>query len=210
MRRWALVVMVAAMLASCGGESDTTSSGQGSTSSILDGGGTEPSASSGSTATPATTRKKAATKVAYPGGGPPDPMFPLTDDAYGLLKNRQCTKLLQQADVWEANAGVKDQNQTAIDLYRGAAEACLGKWDAAAADLAKVKQEDASSCDRQAALRFLREMVAAHAADPSITPDTSGTATGCPDPSATTSPSSSSSSGPTGTSRPSTTSTGKP
>jgi len=149
-------------------------------------------ATTGSTGGGGTTGGKPPIKVNYPGGGPVDNMLPLNEDAYGLLEKRECARLRSRAEAWAKNESVRDNQGSAVDLYHGAAAACLSMWSTAKDDLARVKSSDVNSCDRRTALAFLQAMVAAHDSDPSVAPDISGTGSGCtdgePDPPDTTEP----------------------
>lgn len=175
-----ILAVVLGGVAACGGSGSKTTSS--STSSVV-APTTSPTAPGTSTST---TRKKTAIKVKYPSGGPADRMFPSNDDAFAVLTARNCSGLRTKADQWQANGDIRGTQKSAIALYRGAAEACLGQWTQAKADLAQVSQSDVNSCDRQIVLAFLRDMVAAHDSQPDLEPDTSGTGSSCPDPSATT------------------------
>ncbi|MDQ6798719.1 MAG: hypothetical protein M3011_12020 [Actinomycetota bacterium] len=141
-------------------------------------------ASSGDRVT-TTVAGKRKVKVAYPSGGPPDQMFPTNVDAFGLLKTKQCTELKDAAAGWaDPGAGgisVRDLQGSAIDLYAGAAAACLSDWPTAKAELAQVVPADLSACDRKIALAYLQAMIEAHDVDPGTTPDTTGPGATCPD-----------------------------
>ncbi len=84
-------------------------------------------------------------KVVYPGGGPAGNMLPLTEDAFSFLERRDCAGLRSAAERWQANESVRDQQGSALDLYHGAAAACLMLWSTAKADVAKVRASDVDS-----------------------------------------------------------------
>lgn len=175
----AYAVVFLALAAACGGGSSkltsatTTKDGSTVTKGTGDGGGTK------------------VVKVSFPGGGPVDNNFPEPKlDAYGLLKSRRCQDLRAVTEKWKAI----DKTDSAIDLYHGAAEACLGNWPQAKADLAKVNlakvtADPDTACERKLVFVFLQAMIQAHEANPGVTPDTSGSGSSCPDTTATTPPS---------------------
>lgn len=135
---------------------------------------------------------KQVVKVSFPGGGPVDNNFPQPKlDAFGLLKNRRCGDLRSVTEKWKAI----DRTDSAIDLYHGAAEACLGNWSQASADLARVNLAEVTAdpdtaCDRKLVFAFLQAMIQAHEANPGAAPDTGGSGSSCPDTTVTTPPSS--------------------
>ena len=196
--RWAArlvtaVVVSTSLAAACGGgssdETDTTT-GEGSTTTTAEGSTTttEPGGDGG----PGTTGGERVVRVDYPGGGPVDNMLPLNEDAYGYVERRDCATLKARAESWGANEDIREQQGSAIDLYHGAAAACLLMWSTAETELAKVKSSDVDSCNRRATLAFLRAMVDAHERDPDVVLDFRETGSSCPqdedDPPETTEP----------------------
>lgn len=126
-----------------------------------------------------------AVEVAYPGGGPVDRMLPGDEDAYGYLERRECQTLRRRARVWSTDPDIRARQGTSIEIYAGAAAACLMQWDEAQANLALVDPADVTKCVREVALAFLQAMVEAHRRQPGAPIDISTGGQGCPDPTST-------------------------
>lgn len=164
-----MVAVATALVAACAGgggkKVDVAASGATTTAVVPDPGGTDQTA-------PPTTKVKVR-QVRFPAGGIVDQVVPPGDDAYGILARRQCAELEKTANGWR-NQGVDPVN---INLYHGAAAACLFKFDVARADLARLPADLAANPDvctdktraRRIVFEFLKTMVALHDADPSLT-----------------------------------------
>ena len=123
----------------------------------------------------------------YPEGGPVDNVIPPNVDAYALLRQGKCSRLInyinnggpdEAAGPWEDSVDSLD----VVYLYRAAAEACLSLWESAERDFGLIGNPDFSgSCGgnvalaecqraRQAVHEWTSELLAAHEADPSFVP----------------------------------------
>jgi IPT/TIG domain len=107
--------------------------------------------------------------------GPADPGSPRPWQWYGQLYQQDCEGLL--TDINATGRG----SSTRI-LYGGVAEACLGQWEAAEQDWAALAGVDFTDCLERAAVRLLRDLIAAHRADPGrrITPGPRQKGMACP------------------------------
>jgi hypothetical protein len=124
-----------------------------------------------SVAQPATTAVRRPVRE-YPGGGPPDPVFPPGDRAYELLASGQCSTLLTKVQAWD-NRVVAQEGEDTVLVYRAAASACLLHWGDADRDMGALQQHNpdfGGSCPRQQVYRWVTALVAAHRQDPSFNP----------------------------------------
>lgn len=121
-------------------------------------------------------------------GGPTDEIFPGPpgDKPFELLSTQRCSELLEMTERWGPQ-GERDPGLEARLVYSGAAKACLFRWDAASADLNRLKQlqPNFSGCPaRRAALQWLEQLLDAHRRNPAFSPTfvkstTQGEQSGC-------------------------------
>lgn len=130
----------------------------------VDGGTTEPQASA----------SKSEETFALLAGGPTDEIFPGPpgDKPFELLSTQRCSELLEMTERWGPQ-GERDPGLEAKLVYGGAAKACLFRWDAASADLNRLKQlqPNFSQCPaRRAALEWLEQLLDAHRRNADFSP----------------------------------------
>lgn len=100
--------------------------------------------------------------------GPADPGTPVGNAWYVSLSQGECEEVLEQAN--QANP-----DDPPVILYRAAAQACLGQWDAAETDFDSYLQlELEPSSDpchgRTRLVEWVRRLLEAHRQDPSFSP----------------------------------------
>jgi hypothetical protein len=168
-RRFASTVLIAGalLLASCGEEGSQVS-GEGANG-----------ASEGTTE----ERKE----VALPAGGPVDPVVPPNTPAYELLAAGRCAELQEAVEGWGEEV-VDVEGADTVELYRGAANACLGEWDQAVEAFGRIgtPPDLGDSCPREAVYAWLEPLIEARRADPGFEPAfvASGGSPICPPPDA--------------------------
>lgn len=121
-------------------------------------------------------------RVERPSGTPDGPIFPPGTPAYRLLSEGRCQELLSTVDSqWQKGGRVVVSDENAFHLYRAAAQACLGRWDAAKVEFDKLTAgkpswkgacTDAQECEpcKAAVLRWLTEQIQARRSDPGFQP----------------------------------------
>ena len=100
--------------------------------------------------------------------GPADPGTPVGNAWYLSLSRGECEEVLEQANG-------ANPNDAPVILYRAAAQACLGQWDAAETDFDLYLQfEPELSSDpchgRTRVVEWARRLLEAHRQDPSFSP----------------------------------------
>lgn len=158
--RMALLVAAAVVLSACGaGEeaSNTTSSDTVST--------VGPTSSSSGTAQGNTNSRT----IAFVPPGPSDPDTPVGNRWYELLSEGRCQAILDNMEL----AGVDPAFQPEVALYRAAAQACLGQWEAAEADFDDFGPSRPSNpriCGRAVVYDWVATLLQARRADPDLDP----------------------------------------
>jgi hypothetical protein len=164
--RRAVLVAVAVALTSCA-EGASDAPGNGSTD--------------GTTSDEITDERE---EVALPAGGPVDPVVPPSTPAYELLEAGRCEELQDAVEGWGEEV-VDVEGADTVELYRGAAHACLGEWDEAVEAFDRIGAPDfGESCPRDAVYAWLRPLIEARKANPSFEPEFVGSGGSSPCPTA--------------------------
>ena len=180
--RLLIVVLFAVLLAACGEDSVDGTSASDST--------TESDSNTGEDADDDLSEDRA--QVALPTGGPVDIVSPGTTMAYELLASGSCSELKDNAADWSTSVANQEGSDT-IPLYRSAAHACLGEWDAAIAAFDEIGSPPdflQDECPRNLVLTWLREVIEARRSNPAFDPvfSPSTEVTSCDDESGTDEP----------------------
>lgn len=178
-----VVLSLVLLLPSCGNGTPTAETGSPQT--LAGTGSPEPEQSGertnnrtrnaeGGTPGPQASASKSEETFALLAGGPTDEIFPGPpgDKPFELLSTQRCFELLEMTERWGPQ-GERDPGLEAKLVYSGAAKACLFRWEAASADLNRLKQlqPDFSACPaRRAALQWLEQLLDAHRRNPAFSP----------------------------------------
>lgn len=108
-------------------------------------------------------------RIAFVPPGPTDPDTPVGNEWYELLSEGRCQDVLDSMD----EAGVDPDFQPEVSLYRAAARACLGDWDAAEAafdDFGPSRPSRPEICGRAEVFDWVAMLLQARRADPDLSP----------------------------------------
>lgn len=174
---------LAAAFSGCGGGGGESASDGATTTTTTAAGEPGPTTVPGSSEPSGGPGRK---QVDYVPAGPTDDDTPDNSNRwYDLLRNGDCRTLLNEAQ----NA---PEGNPATFLYRAAAQACLGQFQAAAESMAAYSGRggdsfDAEDCGRNYVIKFVDEALAAWQADPGQPPAFApgGSAEPCPRPTTT-------------------------
>lgn len=153
------LLMVAAMGAQACGDSEEGPTTSSSSSSAVNGGSSVSTDGGGGS-----TRR-----IAFVPPGPTDPDTPVGNEWYELLSEGRCQDVLDSMD----SAGVDPDFQPEVSLYRAAARACLGNWDAAEAafdDFGPSRPSRPEICGRAEVFDWVAMLLQARRADPDLAP----------------------------------------
>lgn len=154
----ALLLVVALGAQACGDSEEDPATSSSSSSTVNGGSSASTDGGGGSTR-----------RIAFVPPGPTDPDTPVGNEWYELLSEGRCQDVLDSME----QAGVDPEFQPEVSLYRAAARACLGDWDAAEAafdDFGPSRPSRPEICGRAEVFDWVAMLLQARRADPDLSP----------------------------------------